>query len=248
MTLRIGSKGPDVTALQLWLVGQGLLIKADGDFGALTDGAVRAMQIRCAIKSDGIVGDAARLAFARAGWVTAPDGKLPPCLLKALTAAERDDIFGRIECIPASNRSDVVITNGWAKGRLVDLTIPQLIGIPGAPKGGKVLWHKLAAKALTGFFAEVEAQGLLHLVKSWGGGWCPRYIRGSTTVLSAHAWATAFDINVAWNGLGVTPAAEDQPGTVIPLVPIATKHRLFWGGHFKTRPDGMHLEATGADP
>ena len=26
------------------------------------------------------------------------------------------------------------------------------------------------------------------------------------------------------------------------LVPLANKHGFYWGGHFESRPDGMHFE------
>ena len=54
---------------------------------------------------------------------------------------------------------------------------------------------------------------------------------------------TAFDINVAWNGLGVQPALLGQKGSVRELVEIAFEHGFIWGGWFTNRPDGMHFEA-----
>lgn len=59
---------------------------------------------------------------------------------------------------------------------------------------------------------------------------------------SNHAWGTAFDINVPWNGLGATPALVGARGSVRKLVPLANEHGFYWGGHFNGRPDGMHFE------
>jgi hypothetical protein len=70
----------------------------------------------------------------------------------------------------------------------------------------------------------------------------PRFIRGSHSVLSNHAYGTAFDINAPWNALGVRPALVGKPGSVRELVPLAAEHGFAWGGHFRTRPDGMHFE------
>jgi hypothetical protein len=60
--------------------------------------------------------------------------------------------------------------------------------------------------------------------------------------LSNHAWGTAFDINVQWNGLGITPAFRNEAGSVRDLVEIAYQNGFYWGGWFKSRQDGMHFE------
>ena len=66
-------------------------------------------------------------------------------------------------------------------------------------------------------------------------------IRGSTRTPSNHSFATAFDINAAWNGLGREPAARGEKGSVRELVPIFEKWGFRWGGNFRRR-DGMHFE------
>jgi hypothetical protein len=38
------------------------------------------------------------------------------------------------------------------------------------------------------------------------------------------------------------PALKGKQGCVRELVPIANQHGIYWGGHFKRRPDGMHFE------
>jgi len=82
----------------------------------------------------------------------------------------------------------------------------------------------------------------LPLVISWAGAFYPRFIRGSSSSLSNHSWGTAFDINAPQNWLGQQPAAEGKPGSLLRLVPIANKWGFFWGGHYNSRPDGMHFE------
>lgn len=57
-TLRIGSRGPAVVNLQRKLAGYG--IAADGDFGPLTEGAVRAFQAWAGLDVDGEVGPVTR--------------------------------------------------------------------------------------------------------------------------------------------------------------------------------------------
>ncbi|MCA9334091.1 peptidoglycan-binding protein [Candidatus Saccharibacteria bacterium] len=55
-TLRRGSKGEDVKTLQKALNSKGANLDVDGDFGPLTEGAVRRFQNQAGIKVDGIVG------------------------------------------------------------------------------------------------------------------------------------------------------------------------------------------------
>tara|TARA_R110002072_G_scaffold35722_2_gene105394 strand:+ start:99 stop:1247 length:1149 start_codon:yes stop_codon:yes gene_type:complete len=54
--LRQGSRGPAVEALQRSLSGLGFTLRADGDFGPLTAGQVRAFQRSRGLRPDGIVG------------------------------------------------------------------------------------------------------------------------------------------------------------------------------------------------
>ena len=90
---------------------------------------------------------------------------------------------------------------------------------------------------------EWEKAGLLDRIISFGGGFEPRFVRGSTTTLSNHSFGSAFDINVAWNERGHRPALVGEKGSVRELVPIAHKWGFWWGGHFST-PDGMHFEVA----
>lgn len=135
----------------------------------------------------------------------------------------------------------LVLLDDWAAQNVASVTIPLLIGKEGAPKEGRVRFHKAVTHQLLGAFDEIEARGLGHLVKTWGGSFVPRMIRGSSKTPSNHSFATAIDINAAWNGLGRTPAPRGATGSVIDLVPIFQKWGFRWGGHFKRR-DGMHFE------
>lgn len=247
--MRIGSKGPEVESLQLWLVGHGLLTLVDGSYGPKTEQAVRDMQVRVGARADGIVGDATRLAFARAGWLTEPSAfELPPVPnFSPLNSAGRQRVWGEIIAVPLANGSDVRITNGWQSTHLTSVIVPQLAGVPGAQKDGRIFWHRQAVDSLLGLFSDIEAAGLLPLILSWGGSWVPRFVRGSTTTLSAHSHGTAFDINVAWNQLGAAPAKRGQRGSVVELVPLAANRGYYWGGWLATRPDGQHFECARPD-
>ena len=155
--------------------------------------------------------------------------------------AERTAVFGKIafKSKPlADNPENIEITNNWGRDNIIKVTIPQLVAIKGT---GTVYFHKKGANQLIKLFKDWEKAGLLHKVLTWEGAYNPRFIRGSRTVLSNHAFGTAFDINYSWNKLGVIPALVGQKGCVRELVKIANDNGFYWGGHF-TRRDGMHFE------
>ncbi len=156
----------------------------------------------------------------------------------------RERVLGRIEWVRASG-DFIRITNDWDRRHLVEVFIPQLARVPGG-NGGRLLFHRIAAEQLRRLFAAWEAAGLLHLLRTFDGAWVPRTIRLKPTVLSNHAYGTAFDINAAWNGMLRVPALVGQPGSVRELVPLANAHGFYWGGHWnfdgKGAADGMHFE------
>jgi peptidoglycan hydrolase-like protein with peptidoglycan-binding domain len=243
-TLRRGDRGEAVAELQ-----RRLLVTADGIFGPGTEAAAKAAQARLGLVVDGIVG--ARTWAALSASPAGPPPKPAPVApstpstpLRPLSEAERVALFGRLEFVAApvaGNPEAIRITNDYAVN-IVAVTVPQLVGVDGSP-GGFAQFHRIVAPQVLALFAAWEAAGLLPLVLSWAGSWAPRFVRGSKTTLSNHAFGTAFDINAAWNGLGVKPAPSGARGSVVDLVPLARAHGLFWGGDF-SRPDGMHFEAA----
>lgn len=155
------------------------------------------------------------------------------------------DTFGEIAAKPAptaSNPERIIITNGF-EANIVTRFVPQLVGKDGAPASGKLGMHRLIADQLVGLWAAWEALGLEGLVTGFGGLWVPRYVRGSTTTLSNHAWGTAFDINVSANYLWHLPAFPGENGSLFKLIPVAQDYGFGWGGHYRGRLDGMHFEA-----
>jgi len=255
--IRRGSKGAIVRQWQNFLLGNGLYAaEVDSDFGPKTVSATKAFQQKHKLSPiDGIVGnDTWGMAMTlglqaiapvtthkrSAGWP--PQGKLVPTNL-----ALRRKLFGafKYQAAPtASNREAITILGTWQEENIVSVTVPQLSGVSGAPKSGRVFFHSAVAAQLVSLFQAWDDAGLIDRVLAWGGSFSPRFIRGSTKHLSNHAWGTAFDINVRWNLLGVRPAIVGSKGSVRELVPLAEKHGFYWGGYFKTRPDGMHFEAA----
>lgn len=253
-TLRQGLKGKDVTAWQYFLRGQELYpYRADGDFGPQTHEATLKFQRDHSLDDiDGIVSNKTYAAAMVLGFelVTSdddgqrgPNWPPPPDFPPLVGQAARQAVFGKFKFHAAGyegNPEAIVIEGGWEKDNIVKVELP-LQGVRFAPRGRKVQVHRLAADPIQELFEQWRKAKLLELVKTWGGSWAPRFIRGSRTTLSNHAFGTAFDINVQWNLLGVQPALVGELGSVRELVTIANDLGFYWGGHF-SRKDGMHFE------
>lgn len=258
-TLRQGMVGANVQRWQIFLVGQGMMsAPTTAEFDARTVEATIRFQEKYNLTPDGIagnktIGQAQVLGFDVIGdpeatghespdWPPRPPG-LPPLV----SNTERAAIFGRFAYRSAprpDNPENIEITDDWEQDNIVKVSLPQLTGIKGAPAGGATRCHRLIAQQFKALWGEWQSAGLLTLVKTWDGMFVKRFVRGSTSVLSNHAFGTAFDINYPWNQLGVRPALAGSVGSVRELVPIANKHGFFWGGHYSSRPDGMHFEAA----
>lgn len=251
-TLKEGSKGPAVLKWETFLRGLELLNdrEVDEEFNAITKEATWQFQARYGLHVDGEAGpETIDYATRQLGFEAKPpkasdDFPPKPRNLSPVAPDSRDNLFGKIAFVAApakANPEGVKITNDWAGQNLGKVVIPQIQGVRGAPSSGTIFFHKKAIHQLQSMFQAWEAAGLSKLILTWGGSWAPRFIRGSRTVLSNHSWATAFDINVPWNGLNRTPALVGEQGSVRELVQIANQHGFYWGGHFQRR-DGMHFE------
>jgi hypothetical protein len=254
--LRNGSSGPEVERWQTFLRGLSTdsQVVVNGIFDAQTEVETKLFQSKKGLTSDGTVGPKTLAVALQAGyplmtdptadingpsWPSKPvDGPLNP--------VDREKIFGHFSYTPApttNNPEGITIIGDWAKNNICTVNIPQINGIAGFPKSGNVTIHTKLSQQFVNLFEAWHAAGLTYLIMTWGGSWAPRFIRGSRTTLSNHTWATAFDINVQWNQLGVQPALRGATGSTRELVEIAYDHGFYWGGWFPNRPDGMHFEA-----
>jgi lysozyme family protein len=253
--LRQGMQGDMVRAWQSFLTGQNLDPGGlDGVFGDKTVVATKAFQSRHNLSADGVAGRQTLLEAMALGFELieepAPDtsgSNFPPRpdFPPLADNAARQALFGRFSFVAApvpGNRENIRILGSWEQDNIVRVPIPQLrkaLG-PGAPSAMR--FHKLAAAQLTGLWTDWDDAGLLGRILTFDGAHVARFIRGSTTTLSNHAFGTAFDINAAQNPLGARPALVGQRGSTRELVSIANKWGFYWGGHFGSRPDGMHFE------
>jgi hypothetical protein len=252
--LRAGSEGEAVRRWQHFLLGQELLGSAvDGVFGPLTEAATKAFQKRRKLTVDGTVGGRTIAAALQAGFdpgfsdplggTSGPDWPPPPPFKPLISNLERGAVFGVFRFEPIAGGDDIRILGNWEKENIVRITVPQLEGVEGAPAAGRIRVHRLVGAQVQALFQAWEDAGLRNRILTWAGSFAARYVRGSRTTLSNHAWGTAFDINVAWNARGHVPALRGEKGSVRELVPIANDHGFYWGGHF-TRRDGMHFEVA----
>ncbi len=252
--LRVGGTGDRVTAWQQFLRGEGLDPgPADGQFGEHTRDATRAFQEKYGLGTDGVAGRVTLLKAADQGLELFEEpaddqtsSNFPPRpSFEPLSDAGRAAIFSTFNYVPAptaDNPEAISILGTWEEDNIVKVSIPQLRTALGGKAPQSMRVHKLASPQIQALWAAWESAGLLKRVLTYDGAFVARFIRGSRTKLSNHSFGTAFDINYEWNKLGHRPALVGQQGSVRELVAIANAHGLYWGGHFETRPDGMHFE------
>lgn len=169
-----------------------------------------------------------------AAW-PAPPGDLAPISKNS----ERERAFGKFsyKLFPKWGPGAIAILGDWERQNIAQVQLPFLRDKP-------VRFNARAAKQLVALWQAWLDAGLADRVKTWDGGFVPRFVRGSSTQLSNHSWGTAFDINARWNGLGKVPALAGQEGSVRELVRLANQHGFWWGGHYRSRLDGMHFEVA----
>lgn len=245
-TIKKGSKGAQVKRWQFFLIGIGNHMLADGDFGPKTHVATVKFQSDNGLDADGIVGPKTYLQAFKLGYrlQEAFDYPSRPSFKPLAGNAARAKVFGNFRYKSANDGTERIIVLGdWEQKNIVSVEVPQMAGVPGMLPSGKIRFHRLAAKQLESLFKDWEKAGLMSHVLTYAGSYVPRFIRGSRRTLSNHAFGSAFDINVAWNGLGQVPALIGEKGSVRELVELAHKNGFYWGGHF-SRMDGMHFEVA----
>jgi hypothetical protein len=169
----------------------------------------------------------------------------PPVSTSASSRVNRPNCsYEFVSAATPENREAIQILGTWEQDNIVNIEVPQLAKITGART--TIAFNKAAADAFKAAWLEIEEQGLLDRVISWNGAFVKRTVRGTSTILSNHACGLAFDINIAANPFGASPAAAGERGSVRELVPIFAKHGFVWGGN-ANRPDGGHFEFKAAE-
>lgn len=163
-----------------------------------------------------------------------------------LTRAEMLDNFGDPKLVRKQGDGDragiAVPDEAWMKANLIDVDLPELIGVPGFPESGKIKFHRKAAPHLQAAIAEIHQKGLIRKIRYFDGAWVPRTIHAAGGgIYSTHAFGIALDINSRWNPLGRPPPPADQDGSTAELVPIFESHGFYWGGRFRMS-EGGHFQ------
>ncbi len=254
--VRIGMRGDRVTAWQSFLTGNGFDCGGiDGIFGEHARDATMQFQKKNGLAVDGVAGRQTLLKAASLGFElieepaannTSSNFPPRPAFPPLTTNAQRAALFGHYDFVPAPTADDpeaIRILGGW-QNNIVDVPIPQLRKALGNRAPQTMQFHRLAMKQLQGMWADWERAKLLDRVLVYDGSFVPRFVRGSNSVLSNHAFGSAFDINERFNHLGARPALVGEKGSVRELVPIANNWGFFWGGHYQGRKDGMHFEVA----
>ena len=237
--LKYGSMGEEVSKWQSFLIGTGYLKDlSDGIFGSATELATKKYQEDKGLRADGIVGpntysQATKepLAIIEDQDEFPPKPDFPPLV----GTSARQKVFGKFDFVHAptrKNKEQIKILGDWENDNIVSIFIPVLKGVDtyGRPNSGKMTFHKKAAEQLKGLWSAWSTQNYKTLILTYGGSYVPRFVRGSASTLSNHAFGSAFDINMEWNGLGKTPAIRGSKGSVRELVPIANDFGFYWGG------------------
>ena len=257
--LRLGSQGPLVVAwqhfLQTQLTGDDVEVgEATGLYDERTAEATKAFQAKHGLEVDGVAGRQTLLKAMELGFelIEEPAGdksgsNFPPrpAFPPLVSIAQRQAIFGTFQYVPAplpDNREHIRILGNWVAENIVNIPIPQLRRALGSKAPAAIPFHKLAAEQLKGLWQAWEDANLLDRILSFDGSFEPRFVRGSRSSLSNHSFGTAFDINADLNPYNTRPRLVGERGSTRELVPIANQWGFYWGGHFTTRPDGMHFE------
>jgi hypothetical protein len=244
LSLSALSKGSDVRAVQYFLIGQKCYAgMVDGLFGPQTEAAVRLYQQREGLLADGFVGPKTLGCMIADGLAIVTDAgrdiPLEPGGLKRPPQKDKDRnaLWGKIEYVPAPEKDNpeaIRITNGFEEENIIRVECPIWTT-------RHVRLHRKVAPRYVSFMQAIIDAGLRDRLLTFDGGFAPRFIRGSRTALSNHAWGTAFDVNCDWNPLGRTPAFIGEQGCVREIVELGVKFGWYWGGWFSRR-DGMHFE------
>lgn len=106
----------------------------------------------------------------------------------------------------------------------------------------RVFGLKPAVSDLESIFQEIRSQQR-EVFDSLGysGMLCTRLVRGSTSIISNHAWGTAIDLNLEGR-LDLVGDNQAQRGIAL-IAPIFNRHGWYWGAGFG-REDAMHFEVS----
>jgi hypothetical protein len=232
--LRLGSKGPQVTQLQLRLnETYEEQLDVDGNFGELTEAMVLDFQETNDLDVDGIVGpETWRALFETAPLEDAPPAPVPtsqspaPSPAALIPQSQLTSIFGK----PRDPAPYLALMNfsEFAKA------FAHVKDYDGNRWACHVYGHKLMEAPLRQAFKNLVDRGFAKELHTFDGCLCIRPMT-SGHGWSVHSWGLAIDFNAGTNGYG------RKPTFTAGFVKCFTDAGFEWGGGWHT-PDGMHFQ------
>lgn len=148
---------------------------------------------------------------------------------------------------PKDNQADLLAFYGApgaaVESQLVDVVPPFRMTYEGKPIKA-IKFHKKAAPALLAALTEIwehygKDQATIDRLglSRYDGAYNPRFIRGSSSKWSNHAYGAAIDINAQENGFNTGHGTMPQPA-----VDAFKRQGARWGGNYHGRTDPMHFE------
>jgi len=234
MLLLIKSQGQLVKKLQQKLSELGFNVgPADGVFGPRTEAAVIKFQTDRGLDIDGVVGNQTWAELFKEEAPQKPILESPPSQDRCF------EVYGDFR-IRGWNQQELVQCDlSFASEKLNHVLLawgkPQPKGF--AHNNWFGFWtHRLVAPKFVDAFKNVVDRGLEEQIKTYGGCFNPRMIRGGKT-WSTHSWGIAIDINTAWNRLGQKNFEMKEE-----LAKCFEDAGFIWGGRWTGYPDAMHFQ------
>lgn len=165
--------------------------------------------------------------------------------IKAATGIDRREVNGTLR--PVSNdtcRALIGLPRGTFGRNCLPPENPAFVSLVQTHNFGpfRATGLRPAVNALQTILDEVAVRHpSIHARLGTAGMLCCRLVRGSTSVISNHAWGTAIDLKVDGK-LDVRGNGLVQRG-LLAIAPIFNRHGWYWGAAFPTE-DGMHFEAS----
>ncbi len=161
-----------------------------------------------------------------------------PGLIELAPPHGLQEIYDTFGDITKYIKADGTISQRWETEKLTATTIPFSIPLSWKldQKTSKISCHKKLKKIITAVFTKIEDEGLKDEVKTYGGCYCFRPIRGGVK-FSTHSWGIAIDLNPNTNPMG-------SKGDMNPdIVTIFRQYGFKWGGDWAgRRKDPMHFQ------
>jgi len=233
MIYKLGSKGPEVRAIQQQLaVFLKVSILPDGIFGRDTKNAVIKFQLLNMLNADGIVGESTWNALfpknpmQDKAIISTPIGQKMWMQIYGDPLHDAD-FRTKIQFCDLSDSISTLehVVLGWIKNKKAFVT----------SSGFGFYCHKLCIPHFQAAFKAITAANLGHEIKTFDGCWNVRKVRGSTA-LSPHSWGMAIDLNAYENQLG-NKKYKMSPK----IVEIFESLQFEWGGRWR-RCDAMHFQ------